>query len=151
MSASSTPAADCPRSWLGERHDEHARRTLWVVILTAVMMVAEIVGGPIYGSMAVVADGWHMATHAAALGVATLAYRYATRHAANPRFTFGTGKVGELAGFASAVSLAIVAAHHRLAVDAAADPPAAHRVHPGRRHRRGGPAGEPGQRLAAAP
>jgi cation diffusion facilitator family transporter len=104
------PAADCPRSWLGERHDEHARRTLWVVILTAVMMVAEIVGGTIYGSMAVVADGWHMATHAAALGVATLAYRYATRHATNPRFTFGTGKVGELAGFASAVSLAIVAA-----------------------------------------
>lgn len=104
------PATDCPRSWLGESHDEHARRTLWVVILTAVMMVAEIVGGTIYGSMAVVADGWHMATHAAALGVATLAYRYATRHAANPRFTFGTGKVGELAGFASAVSLAIVAA-----------------------------------------
>ena len=73
------------------------------------MMVAEIVGGTIYGSMAVVADGWHMATHAAALGVATLAYRYAKRHATNPRFTFGTGKVGELAGFASAVSLAIVA------------------------------------------
>jgi cation diffusion facilitator family transporter len=105
----STPTPDCPRSWLGERHDEHARRTLWVVILTAAMMIAEIVGGTIYGSMAVVADGWHMATHAAALGVATLAYRYAKRHATNPRFTFGTGKVGELAGFASAVSLAIVA------------------------------------------
>jgi cation diffusion facilitator family transporter len=73
------------------------------------MMIAEIVGGTIYGSMAVVADGWHMATHAAALGVATLAYRYAKLHATNPRFTFGTGKVGELAGFASAVSLAIVA------------------------------------------
>jgi len=74
------------------------------------MMVAEIIGGSIYGSMAVVADGWHMATHAAALGVAALAYRYASRNASNPRFSFGTGKVGELAGFASAVSLAIVAA-----------------------------------------
>jgi cation diffusion facilitator family transporter len=59
--------------------------------------------------MALVADGWHMATHAAALGIATLAYRYARRHAQDPRFAFGTGKVGELAGFASAVSLAIVA------------------------------------------
>ena len=103
------PAKDCPRSWLGERHDEHARRTQWVVVLTTVMMVAEIIGGSIYGSMAVVADGWHMATHAAALGIAALAYRYASRNAANPRFSFGTGKVGELAGFASAVSLAIVA------------------------------------------
>ena len=73
------------------------------------MIVAEIIGGTYYGSMALVADGWHMATHAAALGVATLAYRYARRHAADPRFTFGTGKVGELAGFASAISLAIVA------------------------------------------
>jgi cation diffusion facilitator family transporter len=81
-----------------------------VVILTAVMMVAEIVGGMVFGSMALVADGWHMATHAAALGVATLAYRYARQHANDPRFTFGTGKVGELAGFASAVSLGIVAA-----------------------------------------
>lgn len=104
------PATDCPRSWLGERHDENARRTRWVVVITAVMMVAEIVGGSIYGSMAVVADGWHMATHAAALGIAALAYRYASRHSDNPRFTFGTGKVGELAGFASAVSMAMVAA-----------------------------------------
>jgi cation diffusion facilitator family transporter len=59
--------------------------------------------------MALVADGWHMATHAAALAIAALAYRYARRHAHDPRFTFGTGKVGELAGFASAISLAIVA------------------------------------------
>lgn len=100
---------DCPRSWLGEHHDRNERRTRWVVVLTCVMMVAEIVGGAWYGSMAVVADGWHMATHAAALGVAMLAYRYAHAHADNPRFTFGTGKVGDLAGFASAVSLIIVA------------------------------------------
>jgi cation diffusion facilitator family transporter len=80
-----------------------------VVVLTVVMMVAEIAGGTYYGSMALVADGWHMATHAAALGVAALAYGYARRHASDPRFAFGTGKVGELAGFASAISLALVA------------------------------------------
>ncbi len=99
----------CPQSWLGEHHDHHARRTQWVVVLTIVMMVAEIIGGAYYGSMALVADGWHMATHAAALGIAALAYRYARQHAHDPRFAFGTGKVGELTGFASAVSLAIVA------------------------------------------
>jgi len=104
----SGPNDSCPQSWLGEHHDRHARRTQWVVVLTLLMMVAEILGGTIYGSMAVVADGWHMATHAAALGVAALAYRYARQHAGNPRFSFGTGKVGDLAGFASAVSLAIV-------------------------------------------
>jgi cation diffusion facilitator family transporter len=107
---SQSPATHrCPQSWLGEHHDHHERRTRWVVALTVVMMVAEIAGGTYYGSMALVADGWHMATHAAALAVAALAYRYARRHAADPRFAFGTGKVGELAGFASAVSLAIVA------------------------------------------
>src|ERR1044071_10266607 len=98
----------CPQSWLGEHHDHHPRRTQWVVALTIAMMVAEIAGGTYYGSMAVVADGWHMATHAAALGIAALAYRYARQHARNPRFSFGTGKVGDLAGFASAISLAIV-------------------------------------------
>ena len=110
MSRSGRNEADpaCPRSWLGERHDDHARRTGWVVALTLVMMLAEIIGGTYYGSMAVVADGWHMATHAAALAIAALAYRYARQHAGNPRFSFGTGKVGDLAGFASAVSLAIV-------------------------------------------
>jgi len=104
----STPA-ECPRSWLGQHHDRNERRTRAVVILTCVMMVAEIVGGTWYGSLAVVADGWHMATHAAALGGAMLAYRYARSHADDPRFAFGTGKVGDLAGFASAVSLIIIA------------------------------------------
>ncbi|MEO8314498.1 MAG: CDF family Co(II)/Ni(II) efflux transporter DmeF [Pseudomonadota bacterium] len=103
------PPPRCPQSWLGEHHDRHARRTQWVMALTLAMMVAEIAGGTYYGSMAVVADGWHMATHAAALGIAALAYRYARRHAHDPRFSFGTGKVGELAGFASAITLAIVA------------------------------------------
>jgi cation diffusion facilitator family transporter len=101
--------AGCPRSWLGEHHDRNERRTRWVVLLTCVMMVAEIAGGTYYGSMALVADGWHMATHAAALAVAMLAYRYARAHASDPRFAFGTGKVGDLAGFASAISLAIAA------------------------------------------
>ncbi|MDR2214310.1 MAG: CDF family Co(II)/Ni(II) efflux transporter DmeF [Nevskiaceae bacterium] len=100
--------AGCPQSWLGAHHARHERRTLWVVVLTAAMMVGEIIGGTIFGSMALVADGWHMATHTAALGIATLAYRYARQHAADPSFAFGTGKVGELAGFASAISLGLV-------------------------------------------
>ena len=95
--------------FLGERHDRNARRTLFVIALTATMMVVEIVAGTIYGSMALVADGWHMSTHAAAMLIAALAYVFARRQAHNPRFTFGTGKVGDLAAFASAVILAIVA------------------------------------------
>ena len=95
--------------FLGAKHDRHERRTWFVVGLTAVMMVAEIVGGTMFGSMAVVADGWHMATHAGALAIAAMAYRFARRHARDPRFTFGTGKVGELAAFTSAVILALIA------------------------------------------
>jgi cation diffusion facilitator family transporter len=74
-----------------------------------VMMVAEIAGGTIFGSMALVADGWHMSTHAAALSISAFAYSYARRHARAPQFAFGTGKVGDLAGFASAIVLAMVA------------------------------------------
>ena len=95
--------------FLGDRHDENARRTLWVVALTAIMMVGEIVAGSIFNSMALLADGFHMATHAGALAVAAGAYVFAKRHARNRRFTFGTGKVGDLAGFASALVLALVA------------------------------------------
>jgi cation diffusion facilitator family transporter len=96
--------------FLGLKHDRHERRTWFVVALTAAMMVAEIIGGTMFGSMAVVADGWHMSTHAGALTIAALAYRFARRHARDPRFTFGTGKVGELAAFSSAVILALIAA-----------------------------------------
>jgi cation diffusion facilitator family transporter len=96
--------------FLGARHDRHERRTWFVVALTAAAMVAEITGGHLFGSMAVVADGWHMSTHAGALGIAALAYRFASRHARDARFTFGTGKVGELAAFTSAVILAMIAA-----------------------------------------
>jgi len=95
--------------FLGQRHDRHERRTWFVVALTAAMMVAEIIGGTLFGSMAVVADGWHMSTHAGALTIAALAYRFASRHARDARFTFGTGKVGELAAFCSAVILAMIA------------------------------------------
>jgi cation diffusion facilitator family transporter len=95
--------------FLGEKHDRHERRTWLVVALTAVMMVGEIVGGSIFGSMALVADGWHMSTHAAALAIAALAYRFARTHAHDPRFSFGTGKLGELAGFTSALILLMIA------------------------------------------
>ncbi|WNV12362.1 CDF family Co(II)/Ni(II) efflux transporter DmeF [Tardiphaga sp. 709] len=95
--------------FLGDNHDENTRRTLWVVVLTALMMVGEIVAGTVFNSMALLADGFHMATHAVALAIAAGAYAYARRNAHNRRFTFGTGKVGDLAGFASALVLAIIA------------------------------------------
>ncbi len=85
------------------------RRTRWVIVLTFSMMILEIIAGIAFGSMALLADGWHMATHAAALGVAAFAYAYARRRANDRRYSFGTGKVGALAGFGSAVSLAVVA------------------------------------------
>jgi len=85
------------------------RRTHYVLILTAVTMVVEIIAGSAYGSMALLADGWHMSTHVAAFLIAIFAYRYARKHADNPAYSFGTGKVNVLGGFASAVALAIVA------------------------------------------
>lgn len=95
--------------FLGDQHARNERRT-WIVIgLTASMMVIEIAAGTVFGSMALVADGWHMSTHAAAMLIAALAYLYARRNARNPRFSFGTGKLGELAGFASAIILALIA------------------------------------------
>lgn len=95
--------------FLGADHDANARRTLWVVVLTVVMMVGEILAGYLTGSMALLADGLHMATHAGALGIAAAAYGFARRNAGNRRFSFGTGKVGDLAGFASAIILGLVA------------------------------------------
>ena len=95
--------------YLGEGHARNERRTWLVIAITAAMMVAEIAAGSIYGSMALIADGWHMSTHAGAMLITALAYRYARRNAHNPKFTFGTGKTGDLAGFASAVVLALVA------------------------------------------
>jgi cation diffusion facilitator family transporter len=95
--------------FLGEGHDKNERRTWAVIALCAAMMVAEIVGGLLFGSIALVADGLHMSTHASALLLAALAYSYARRHADDPRFSFGTGKLGDLAGFSSAIVLAMIA------------------------------------------
>ena len=95
--------------FLGEGHDRNERRTWAVIALCGVMMAAEIVGGLLFGSIALVADGLHMSTHAGALLLAALAYRYARRHADDARFTFGTGKFGDLAGFTSAIVLAMIA------------------------------------------
>jgi cation diffusion facilitator family transporter len=95
--------------FLGARHEHNERRTWFVVALTVVMMVAEIGAGSIFGSMALLADGWHMATHAAALGIAGLAYLLARRYAGHARFAFGTGKFGALAAFSSALILLMIA------------------------------------------
>ena len=95
--------------FLGAQHDRNERRTWFVVALTTVMMFTEVIGGYLFGSMALVADGWHMSTHAAALTIAALAYRFARAHAHDIRFSFGTGKLGELAAYTSAIILAMIA------------------------------------------
>jgi cation diffusion facilitator family transporter len=95
--------------FLGHQHARNERRMWFVVVLTAVMMVGEIAAGSLFGSMALLADGWHMATHAAALGIAAVAYLFARQHARNSRFAFGTGKFGDLAAFSSAIILAMIA------------------------------------------
>jgi len=95
--------------FLGEGHEASERKTWAVIWLCGAMMVAEIVGGLLFGSIALVADGMHMSTHAGALLLAALAYTYARKHADDARFTFGTGKFGDLAGFTSAIILAMIA------------------------------------------
>src|ERR1700709_164583 len=95
--------------FLGHQHLRNERRTWLVVAITAIMMVGEIVAGSYFGSMALLADGWHMATHAAALGIAATAYLFARQQARNSRFAFGTGKFGDLAAFSSAIILAMIA------------------------------------------
>jgi len=95
--------------FLGAAHAENERRTWMVIALCSAMMVVEIVGGSLFGSLALVADGLHMSTHAGAMLIAALAYTYARKHATDSRFVFGTGKLGDLAGFTSAVVLAMIA------------------------------------------
>lgn len=85
------------------------KRTRLVLVLTAVTMIIEIVAGILSGSMALLADGWHMSTHVAAFGITMFAYTYAKRHIGNPKYSFGTGKVNVLGGFASAIALVVVA------------------------------------------
>lgn len=109
MDTDSTKHWRHPHVFLGANHRRNERRTWLVIALTAAMMVGEIIAGLAFGSMALLADGFHMATHAGALSIAALAYYYARRHARDERFSFGTGKLGELAGYTSAVILAVVA------------------------------------------
>ncbi len=111
MPDTALPSAPAKHShvFLGEGHQHAERRTWAVIVLCGAMMVLEIVGGTLFGSIALVADGLHMSTHAGALLLAALAYRYARRHADDPQFTFGTGKLGDLAGFTSAIILAMIA------------------------------------------
>jgi len=85
------------------------KRTLYVLILTAVTMVVEIIAGTVYGSMALLADGWHMGTHVAAFCLTLFAYHFARKHQNNPNFSFGTGKVNVLGGYTSAIALGVVA------------------------------------------
>src|SRR5580704_4250914 len=102
-------ARDHDHVFLGTGHRDNERRTWMVIALCTVMMAVEIVGGLLFGSIALVADGLHMSTHASALLLAALAYSYARRHADDERFSFGTGKLGDLAGFSSAIILAMIA------------------------------------------
>ena len=95
--------------FLGVGHEKNERRTWIVIWLCGAMMIAEIFGGLLFGSIALVADGLHMSTHAGALLLAALAYTYARKRASDPNFTFGTGKFGDLAGFTSAIILAMIA------------------------------------------
>jgi cation diffusion facilitator family transporter len=95
--------------FLGGNHARNERKVWLVIAITAMVMVVEIVAGTAYGSMALLADGWHMSTHAGAMLIAAAAYWYARRRVRDTRFTFGTGKLGDLGGFASAVVLAVVA------------------------------------------
>jgi cation diffusion facilitator family transporter len=95
--------------FLAENHEKAERRTWAVIILCSVMMIAEIIGGALFGSLALIADGLHMSTHAGALLLAALAYTYARKYANDRNFTFGTGKFGDLAGYTSAIVLAMIA------------------------------------------
>lgn len=108
-STGGTPLVFHSHVFLGEGHDKNERKTWAVIGLCGAMMIAEIVGGLLFGSIALVADGLHMSTHAGALVLAALAYTYARKHADDRNFTFGMGKFGDLAGFSSAIILAMIA------------------------------------------
>jgi cation diffusion facilitator family transporter len=95
--------------FLGAGHEKNERKTWAVIALCSAMMLVEIIGGSMFGSLALVADGLHMSTHAGAMLIAALAYTYARKHATDSRFVFGTGKLGDLAGFTSAIVLAMIA------------------------------------------
>lgn len=104
-----TFAAGHDHIFLGVGHKKNERKTWAVIALCSAMMLVEIVGGSMFGSLALVADGLHMSTHAGAMLIAAIAYTYARKHATDSRFVFGTGKLGDLAGFTSAIVLAMIA------------------------------------------
>ncbi len=110
MERHNDPTVAVPHShvFLGTGHEKNERKTWAVIVLCGVMMLVEIVGGSLFGSLALIADGLHMSTHAGAMLIAALAYTYARRHATDNRFVFGTGKLGDLAGFTSAIVLALI-------------------------------------------
>lgn len=109
MHLSTAPLSAHDHFFLDAQHGRSERRARMVVVLTAATMIAEIAAGTVFHSMALIADGWHMGSHVAALSLAAFAYAYARRHADDRRYSFGTGKVGALAGYTSAVVLAIIA------------------------------------------
>ncbi|MGI2107152.1 CDF family Co(II)/Ni(II) efflux transporter DmeF [Shewanella frigidimarina] len=90
-------------------NEQNVKRTWYVLVITVITMAVEVIAGTIYGSMALLADGWHMGTHAAAFCITLFTYSYAKKHANSDKFSFGVGKVGVLGGYTSAIALAIVA------------------------------------------
>jgi len=103
------PGGEHPHIFLGEGHARNERKAWAVIVLCSAMMLIEIGGGIAFGSLALIADGLHMSTHAIAMLIAALAYTFARKHASDARFSFGTGKLGDLAGFTSAIILALIA------------------------------------------
>jgi Co/Zn/Cd efflux system component len=134
-------------SQIGDGHDHHhaERATTIVLVLTLVTMAVEIAAGWWTGSMALLADGWHMGMHAAAMGVAVLPYRFARRRANAPRYGFGAGKAADLGGYTNAVLLAVVA----VLIAGTARHAGADRLRRGARRRRRRAGGQPAQRLAS--
>ena len=135
--------------FLGKDHDKAERRTWAVIVLCSVMMIAEIVGGALFGSLALIADGLHMSTHAGALLLAALAYTYARKYANDRSFTFGTGKFGDLAGYSSAIVLAMIALLIGYEAVVAPAAPGRHRLQRGDPDRRAGARRQYRERLAA--
>jgi len=98
-----------PHTFNQDKKQPGEKRTVWVIVITATMMVVEISAGILFGSMALLADGLHMASHAAALLISVFAYVYARRHAKDAKYSFGTGKVNALGGFSGAILLGVFA------------------------------------------
>ena len=151
MTTSGSPSDGLGHShaFLAKDHERGERNAWMVIALCTAMMIAEIVGGLMFGSIALVADGFHMSTHAGALLLAALAYTLARRSADDPRFTFGTGKFGDLAGFTSAIILAMIALFIGYESVVALLLAHAHSIRRGDSHRRARTGGERPQRLAA--